>query len=496
MQASTASGWVPVGLDSQFPPASSHPVVVNGYGLAVWRGESGSVQVWEDRCPHRGMRLSFGFVRGDRLTCLYHGWEYEKSGKCGRIPAHPDLDPPRTICTKAYDSRTYRGIVFANLDGVSDPAFLADAEDDWLPVRSIFAAATADRIDAYLGKAGNTFGAAFRKDDTGGYVLTADAIPEVVVALQPLDAERTGIHVACRGADADGRRVLARKAIRMRRELEAQLKGVETMSVTTDPVALNQWIPCAWDGQIKPGITQDTLILGQPVRLGHDAQGSVTCHIVNEDGSVGRALPMIQKFELNFTTLGDGPRPLPEIGEFDESDRRIASCGSVGVNTSPFRVVENFLDMAHFCFVHTDVLGSPDRTEVLAYKSEIRRDVDEVWATDCYFFQPAASKSAAAEGGGQMTHYKYRVMSPFSVMLYKTVYGQEDRDDAIAVFIQPKTETECVAYMTMAIVDEVLDPGADHQLPAIDLSPGSDHPGKPAPGAPVAGAEYRDSDQG
>ena len=45
--------------------------------------------VWEDRCPHRGMRLSMGFVRSDRIACLYHGWQYGTDGHCLYIPAHP-----------------------------------------------------------------------------------------------------------------------------------------------------------------------------------------------------------------------------------------------------------------------------------------------------------------------------------------------------------------------------------------------------------------------
>ena len=41
--------------------------------VAVWRGRNGSVRAWRNRCPHRGMRLSFAQVRGDRLSCRYHG---------------------------------------------------------------------------------------------------------------------------------------------------------------------------------------------------------------------------------------------------------------------------------------------------------------------------------------------------------------------------------------------------------------------------------------
>lgn len=221
---------------------------------------------------------------------------------------------------------------------------------------------------------------------------------------------------------------------------------------TTDPVALNQWLPCAYAGQVAPGQSLDTMLLGQPIRvIAHDA-GDLSAHRL-EDGVLGAALPVTEKFELLFTTLGDDPRPLPLIPEFDEDDRRIVNCGGVGVNASPFRIIENFLDMAHFCFVHTDILGAVDQTEVLSYKTEHRADVDEVWATECQFFQPAASKHAATEGAGQMTDYTYRVMSPFSVMLYKTAYGASGRNDAICLFVQPKTETSCIAYPPMALLD-------------------------------------------
>lgn len=226
------------------------------------------------------------------------------------------------------------------------------------------------------------------------------------------------------------------------------------MTVTIDAVALNNWLPCAYPGQVAAGECHDTMLLGQPIRVTADADGALSCHVLEDGGVTGRELPLVEKFALIFTTLGDKPRPLPDIPEFDEPDRRIVNCGSVGVNTSPYRIVENFLDMAHFCFVHTNILGAVDQTEVLTYKTEHRADLDEIWATDCQFFQPAASKMAADSSSGQMTHYVYRVMSLFSVMLYKTALGYDDRLDAICLFIQPKTETECLAYPPMALLDE------------------------------------------
>jgi phenylpropionate dioxygenase-like ring-hydroxylating dioxygenase large terminal subunit len=221
------------------------------------------------------------------------------------------------------------------------------------------------------------------------------------------------------------------------------------MTATTDAVAMNEWVPCAWHGQIAVGAALDTMIFGQEIRV--ERTGAETYRVTTVNGDAGRELPVQTRYTCVFTTLGKNPRPLPEIPEFDEADRRVTGCGSVGVNTSPYRIVENFLDMAHFSFIHTDILGAEDQTEVLSYRTEHRKDVDEIWAIDCRFYQPAASKAAT---GGQLTNYLYRVMSPFSVMLYKNVASDPSRNDAICVFIQPKRETECLAYMPMAIVDE------------------------------------------
>ena len=62
--------WVPIALGRDVPRATTRAVILGGEELVAWRAEGGAVAIWEDRCPHRGMRLSFGFVRGD--SCLLY----------------------------------------------------------------------------------------------------------------------------------------------------------------------------------------------------------------------------------------------------------------------------------------------------------------------------------------------------------------------------------------------------------------------------------------
>ena len=121
------------------------------------------------------------------------------------------------------------------------------------------------------------------------------------------------------------------------------------------------------------------------------------------------------------------------------------------VRASGLRLVENFLDMAHFPFVHTDILGVEEHAEVTRYEVEIRRDVDEVWATKCRFYQPQA---AAHAGSGQVSEYMYRVSSPFTVVLYKTCPTEPERFDVIGLFVQPVEEDLSLAYAFVLVVDD------------------------------------------
>jgi len=55
--------------------------------IVLWRNADGQVQALEDRCPHRGARLSFGWNLGDRVACWYHGVQVNGEGKVCEVPA-------------------------------------------------------------------------------------------------------------------------------------------------------------------------------------------------------------------------------------------------------------------------------------------------------------------------------------------------------------------------------------------------------------------------
>lgn len=87
----------------------------------------------------------------------------------------------------------------------------------------------------------------------------------------------------------------------------------------------------------------------KPVRLlSQDLTVSDAAGVLSVNDADGRSLLTQIRYGHLWTTLSDTPRPLYDVPEFDEPDRRLVTAGGVGVRCSGLRCVENFLDMAHF----------------------------------------------------------------------------------------------------------------------------------------------------
>jgi phenylpropionate dioxygenase-like ring-hydroxylating dioxygenase large terminal subunit len=48
----------------------------------LYRGESGRIVALDNRCAHRGAKLSNGRREGDCVRCMYHGLKFDATGKC------------------------------------------------------------------------------------------------------------------------------------------------------------------------------------------------------------------------------------------------------------------------------------------------------------------------------------------------------------------------------------------------------------------------------
>ena len=257
--------WHPVALSQGIVAGAITATDLLEMRLALWRDSGGALHAWEDRCPHRGTRLSMGVLHGDTLRCAYHGWTFGSEGRCKHIPALPALGETN------------------------------------------------------------------------------------------LKAQVATFHVQeCYGL---------------------------------------VWI-----------------CLGEPATA--------------------------------------TPPPFPEFA--DRSLRKVW-CGPYDVQSSGPRIVENFLDMAHFAFVHEGILGVQEQAAIANYTVETFDDADYgsgVWAKQCRAWQPQASKAAT---GGADIEYTYRVVRPLTAILTKHPPGAVR--EAIALFLQPLTETSTRVRIVMALDD-------------------------------------------
>ena len=147
MSADSISAWHPVARSADVRPGAN---IVAGFAqgqeLALWRSGDGAPQAWENRCPHRSVRFTLGQVVENRLSCAYHGWQYAAgSGQCTRIPAHPDMAPPSTLCAKVFSAADAAGMLWVNLAGETAQA---PPQDDVVPVGWSFCRTLAVHADA------------------------------------------------------------------------------------------------------------------------------------------------------------------------------------------------------------------------------------------------------------------------------------------------------------------------------------------------------------
>ena len=88
--------------------------------------------MFKDVCIHRGTALSLGWVTDGKLTCAYHGFQYDTEGRCVRIPSRPEGTPiPAKAHAIAYQAREAHDLVWVAMDEPAAPMpFFPTAFDD------------------------------------------------------------------------------------------------------------------------------------------------------------------------------------------------------------------------------------------------------------------------------------------------------------------------------------------------------------------------------
>jgi len=106
--------WHPVWVADELPRGTAQSAMLMGEEFTLYRGETGRVHAVAHRCAHRGTILSTGWVEGDCIRCLYHGWKFDETGQCIEQPGEGKGFADKVKIAR-YPVEEYLGLIFVYL---------------------------------------------------------------------------------------------------------------------------------------------------------------------------------------------------------------------------------------------------------------------------------------------------------------------------------------------------------------------------------------------
>ncbi|HEY2990237.1 MAG TPA: Rieske 2Fe-2S domain-containing protein [Candidatus Binatia bacterium] len=109
--------WHPVAVAGELTDEKPIKAVrILGENLVVFRDRQGHYGLVAERCPHRSASLAYGRVDEEGIRCPYHGWKFDRGGRCLEQPAEPPESTFKDrIRQRAYPVEKLAGLLFAYL---------------------------------------------------------------------------------------------------------------------------------------------------------------------------------------------------------------------------------------------------------------------------------------------------------------------------------------------------------------------------------------------
>jgi len=108
--------WYPV-LRAGDLDKGPQPFTLLGEAIVVWRRPDGTPAAIADRCCHRTAKLSLGTLDpGGNIVCGYHGWTFDGTGKCVRIPQRENPQATGRVAVEGFRAAERYGHIWVALD--------------------------------------------------------------------------------------------------------------------------------------------------------------------------------------------------------------------------------------------------------------------------------------------------------------------------------------------------------------------------------------------
>ena len=114
--------WIAVYRSEDLEKGEARPIRIMGENYALYRGASGKAQVIAYQCPHRWAPMHLGWVEGDDIRCVYHGWKFDCSGQCNEQPAE-EKGFAHKVKIDTWPTQEYLGLIWAYFGVGRPPAF-------------------------------------------------------------------------------------------------------------------------------------------------------------------------------------------------------------------------------------------------------------------------------------------------------------------------------------------------------------------------------------
>jgi len=118
--------WYVAAWDYELVDRKLMPRTILEQSLVIFKGDSGKVVALDNRCAHRGAKLSNGRLEGDCVRCMYHGLKFDASGKCVQIPGQDNIPPKLGVRSYPVVERDHLIWIWPGDPALADPAKILD----------------------------------------------------------------------------------------------------------------------------------------------------------------------------------------------------------------------------------------------------------------------------------------------------------------------------------------------------------------------------------